>query len=74
MQQVKLFKGVENQMDQLEASVNAWLRKTGARVVSLTGNIAPQTVAGEGKSAGLTQSDFATSDILLVVLYEAPAA
>jgi hypothetical protein len=74
MQQVKLFKGVENQIDRLEAEVNAWIRKTGAKVVSVTGNVAPQTVAGEGKSAGLTQSDFATSDVLLVVLYEAPNA
>ena len=76
MQQVKLFKGVENQIDRLEAEVNAWIRKTGAKVVSVTGNLAPQSGGGNAGSgaAGLTQSDFATSDVLLLVVYEAPNA
>jgi hypothetical protein len=74
MQQVKLFKGVENQIDQLEANVNAWIRKAGATVVSVSGNIAPQTVTGPSESAGLTQSDFPPSDVLLIVVYDAPNA
>ncbi|NQT53138.1 hypothetical protein HQ576_13855 [bacterium] len=75
MQQVKLFKNVENQMTELEAQVNEWIRETGAKVISISGNIAPQSGGGgggegKGKGIGLTQSQFAASDILLIVVYE----
>ena len=77
MQQVKLFKNVENQITELEAQVNEWIRETGAKVISISGNIAPQSGGGagggEGKGIGLTQSQFAASDILLIVVYEADA-
>jgi len=69
MQQVKIFKGVENDLAGLEAEVNAWIRQSGARVVSLTGNIAPQSPSSRA-GGGLTQGTFAPSDVVLVVLYE----
>lgn len=70
MQQVKLFKGMENDMASLEQEVNAWIRQSGARVISLTGNIAPQSNADNSKSGSLGSSAFAASDIILIVFYE----
>ena len=72
MQQVKLFKGLESELSKLEAEVNDWIRDSGARVLSISGNIAPQSEAPEGKRGGLG-SGFAPSDIVLVVLYETDA-
>ena len=69
MQQVKLFKSVENEVETLEKEINEWLSRSGARVVSLTGNIAPQSMKPDG-GGGLGKSSFAPSDVLVVVLYE----
>jgi hypothetical protein len=69
---VKIFKGVENEIEALEEQVNAWIRETGATIISITGNISPQSGGTDAKSVGLTQSHFAASDVLLVVLYETP--
>ena len=69
MQQVKIFKNVENNLGELEQEVNAWISQSGARIVSLTGNIAPQSdpsVAG----GGLGNSTFPPSDVVIIVLYE----
>lgn len=67
MQQVKLFKGIESEIAALEGQINGWLTANSAvRVVSMTGNIAPQTTMQEKSS----ERRFAPSDILLVVLYE----
>lgn len=71
MQQVKLFKGVENQANELEEAINAWIRETGAHVIHITGNIAPQTHRGEGGAGGgLGGGSFAASDLFIFVLYE----
>lgn len=64
MQQVKLFKSVEAEISTLEADINKWIQNSGARVLSITGNIAPQS----GKLSG--GSGYVPSDILVVVLYE----
>ena len=72
MQQIKLFKGVENDLAALEAGVNTWLAETGVDVVHIFGNIAPQTPGVEVKSGGLSRSDFAPSDVLLVIHYRTP--
>lgn len=72
MRFVKIFKGLENDVSSLEAEVNAWIRQSGAKVVFVTGNIAAQSVDPGSKSGGLTQSPFPPSDVILVVLYEAP--
>lgn len=72
MHQVKIFKGVENEVSQLEADINSWLKSSGARVVNITGNIAPQTggAGGSSSAATLGQGPHAPSDVLVVVLYE----
>ena len=70
MQQVKLFKGIENDLATLEKEVNQWIRSSGVRIVSITGNIAPQSESSDSKIGSLGGSHFASSDIVLIVLYE----
>ncbi len=70
MQQVKIFKTVESNAGSLENEVNAWIRDSGVRVVSVTGNIAPQSEASGPSSSALGQARFAPSDVVLIVLYE----
>ena len=74
MRQVKIFKSLENDLTSLEKEVNAWIRQSGAEVVSVTGNIAPQTISSGSKASGLGQSAFPPSDVVVVVLYEGPDA
>ena len=64
MEQVKLFKGVEMEIRALEDEINEWLKESSARVISVTGNIAPQSGGG---------GSFHTSDILVVITYELPS-
>lgn len=73
MQQVKLFKGLESDVAALEGEVNAWIRQSGARVISITGNIAPQSQKAAAASGGLGKSPFSPSDVILIVLYETPS-
>lgn len=68
MHQIKIFKGVESDISNLEADVNRWLFDSKARVVNVFGNIAPQSAAFHPSS--LNDSGFSPSDVLLVVLYE----
>ncbi|GAB5403647.1 MAG: hypothetical protein Aurels2KO_18780 [Aureliella sp.] len=65
MQKVKLFKGVESEMEELENDVNKWIEASGCRVISIVGNIAPQTRDPN------SMESFPVSDILVVVTYEA---
>ncbi len=67
MRQVKVFKSIETELWNMEKEINAWARETGAKMVQITGNIAPQTVSA-------TAHGFATSDVLVIVLYEIPEA
>ena len=69
MQQIKIFKGIENDLATLEADVNTWLVESNADVISIFGNVAPQTTVGDAQGAGLSHSDFPPSDVLLVVHY-----
>lgn len=73
MRQVKLFKGLERELGVLEAEVNDWIRRSGARVVGITGNIAPQSETPGPAAKGLGKSQFAPSDVILIVLYETPS-
>ncbi len=66
MQQVKIFEVLENDLKALEDEINAWLRESGARIISITGNIAPQSTTSQPKARP------APSEVLLVVLYELP--
>jgi hypothetical protein len=63
MRQVKIFKSIESELWNMEKEINAWVQETGVKIVSVTGNIAPQT--GSSSSHG-----FSSSDVLLVVVYE----
>ncbi len=69
MQQVKLFKGVDSDLAELEREINRWMRKSGARILSMTGNIAPHNTP-PSTSMGGGLSSFAASDILVIVMYE----
>jgi hypothetical protein len=69
MRQVKIFKNVESNLGELEKEVNSWISQSGAQIVGITGNIAPQSdssVAG----GGLSKSAFPPSDVVIIVLYE----
>ena len=74
MQQVRIFKSVENEVRELEKEINGWIRESGAKVLSITGNIAPQSGGMEARSGGLSRSGFAPSDVVVIVLYEAANA
>ena len=67
MQQIKLFKSVEAELSVLEKEVNDWIRESGVRVLSIEGNIAPQTLATSRTSS---TGRFSPSDIFLIVMYE----
>ena len=65
MQQVKIFKSVDTELADMEHQINRWMRKSGARVLSITGNLAGQPNANSGPL-----NSFAAADVLIVVLYE----
>jgi hypothetical protein len=65
MQQVKIFKSVDTEISEMERQINRWMRKSGARVLSITGNLASSPNQGTGPL-----NSFAASDILIIVLYE----
>ncbi len=68
MQQIKIFKSIESDVTELERDINAWLKESGARVVNVFGNIAPQTITDPEKAKGTR--GFSPSDVLVVLLYE----
>lgn len=65
MRKIKIFKSVESELHPLEDEVNGWLQESGVKLVSVTGNIAPQT-----QTANSALGSFASSDVLLIVVYE----
>lgn len=67
MQQIKIFKSIESERDQMEKDVNRWMRKSGARVISITGNISANSPNSQ------SMSSFSGNDILIIVLYEIDA-
>jgi len=64
MQQVKIFKSIESEREELEKEINRWIRRSGAKVLSVTGNI-----SSHGTSGG-PMSSFSGSDILVMLLVE----
>lgn len=64
MRKVKIFKSIESELIALEEEINAWVEETQAHIVSITGNIAPQTVVQQ--ATGM----FSASDVLVIVTYE----
>ena len=64
MQQIKIFKGVDNEIPEMERRINRWMRKSGARVISVQGNLsAPPSTGGP-------MSSFSGSDILVILHFE----
>ena len=70
MQQIKIFKALESEITSLEKQVNGWLAESGARVLQITGNIAPQGCSTDPKVGSISANPFAASDIVVIVLYE----
>ena len=68
VQQIKIFKSIESDVTDLERDINAWLKESGARVVNIFGNIAPQTITDADKAKGTR--GFSPSDVLVALLYE----
>ncbi len=65
MRKVKLFKGVENELTELEAEINQFLESSGVELISVSGNISPQT------HFPTAPDTFSTSDVLIILTYEA---
>ena len=65
MQQVKIFKGVDTEIAEIEKQINRFIRKSGVNVLSITGNLASQSDGGGGPL-----NSFAASDVLVIVLFE----
>ena len=71
MQRVKLFKGLETEVEALEQQINVWAESEGAKIVQVTGNIATQSYNPAAKSGTSLHGNVAVaSDVLIVVLYE----
>ena len=68
MPQIKIFKGLDSSLSELEQSINDWLDQSSAHIISIFGNIAPQT--GLHASAMASQGAFAPSDVIVFVVYE----
>ena len=66
MQKVKLFKSIESELSNMEKEINAWIVDSGAQIISVTGNIAPQS----GGSSSIPMGSFSASDVLVVIMYE----
>lgn len=64
MQQIKIFKAIESDREELEREINRWIRRSGARVLSISGNI-----SGQG-GMHTTMNAFSGSDVLIVLLVE----
>ena len=70
MHQIKMFKGLESDLAAFENQVNKWLAESKVKVVSIFGNLAPQTVALDQSLSTISKSTFLPSDIWLVITYE----
>ena len=64
MQKIRIFKSIESELTSMEKEINQWIETSGAKILSMTGNIAAQT--GKGGHVGA----FSASDVLLIILYE----
>lgn len=67
MQQIKLFKSVETEIEDMEKDINSWLASNDINVVSIVGNVSPQT-PGRASSDGGRRFD--PSDLFIAILYE----
>ncbi|MCD6340069.1 MAG: hypothetical protein J7M29_11910 [Verrucomicrobia bacterium] len=72
MLQIKLFKGIEPDLPELERQINEWLASNRVNVVRVFGNIAPQTPRPGGDVSVITRGAHSPSDILIAIVYEKP--
>jgi len=63
MRLVKIFKTIESELWTMETEINNWIEESGSNVISVTGNIAPQT-------GNTPMQGFSASDVLVIVVYE----
>ena len=70
MHQIKLFKGLESEIVEMEAEMNEWLKSSGAKVVSVFGNMSPQSGTSSDDDPKLGKG-FTPSDVFMAVVYEA---
>ena len=72
MQQVKLFTGIEGATEEMSREINGWIRESGATILQISGNIAPQS--GGSGATGLSRTGSSagrvSSDLFVIVLYE----
>ena len=71
MQRVKLFKGLECEVERLEQQINEWAESEGAKILQVNSSIASQSFNPAAKSGSSLQGNIGvSSDILITVLYE----
>jgi hypothetical protein len=69
VQQVKIFKSTDTELEDLEKQINRFIRKNQVRVLSISGNhsSAPDTSSGP-------MNTFAGGDVTVILLYEVDAS
>ena len=71
MQRVKLFKGLECELDRLEQQINEWAESEGLKILQVSSSISSQSYNPSAKSGSSLQGNIgASSDVLITVLYE----
>ena len=71
MQRVKLFKGLECEVERLEQQINEWAESEGAKILQVNSSIASQSYNPTAKIGSSLQGNIGvSSDILITVLYE----
>lgn len=65
MQQVKIFKSTDTELDDLEKQINRFIRKNNVRVLSISGNHSTAPSANTGP-----MNTFAGGDVTVILLYE----
>jgi hypothetical protein len=67
--QIRLFKGVETDIKEMEKEINSWLKDSKARVVHMSSNIAPQSNEPQAFS-GPKARQFAPSDLFVAIVFD----
>jgi uncharacterized metal-binding protein len=71
MQRVKLFKGLECEVDRLEQQINEWAESEGVKILQVSSSISSQSYNPAAKSGSSLQGNIGvSSDVLITVLYE----
>jgi hypothetical protein len=71
MQRVKLFKGLECEVDRLEQQINEWAESEGVKILQVSSSISSQSYNPKAKSGSSLQGNIGvSSDVLITVLYE----